>query len=501
MPAKYDVLVCGVWHETNGFSPIATDISDFREYQYFRGDDLTRYFGGTNTEIGGMLNGAVEHDLTIIPSRFAGALPSGPVATQALEEILSDIESDIRSAAALDGILLVLHGAMVSESYLEADRFFAQRIRDVCGPELPIVATFDSHANLSPGLIDAVDVLIGYDTLPHTDMADRGCEAARIMANLLSTSSRPYHSFEKLPLLSTPQMQATDDRPMFEVMRACRDLEAKGDLLTCSVALGFPYADVPHLGMSVLAYSFDRDTCAAATSELATLIWKSRHDFIPSLLSPDEAIQKIGADDRGPVVLLEPSDNVGGGAPGDGTHLLSCLVANRVSRCAITIWDPEAVGAAGLYSEGDDYFEGEIGGKSHPLSGSPVLVRAQVKFFDQLSYNRDQAYMKGQPIDLGLCALLDSNGLLILLTTNRLMPFDTMHLRLAGIVPEELKAICLKCGSNWKSVFGTMASDHYYVDTPGICPAVITRGDFTRLTRPYFPLDLEANWEAAAHHD
>jgi microcystin degradation protein MlrC len=489
----FRVAFGGAWHETNSFSPTATDLSSFRRYQYLEGLEIAEHFKGTNSEIGGMLDGAEQLDLVLVPTVFAGALPSGMVARDAFAFIANRITESFAAAMPLDGVLLALHGAMVAEGAEQADAALVGRVRRAVGPDVPIVATFDSHANLSPAIVEATDLLIGYDTLPHIDMADRGREAATLLHRLMSGEGRPHAVFRKLPLLTVPQMQATISQPMVDIMRECHATERQSGIWTASVALGFPYCDVPQLGMAVLVYGANADGAEAAADGLAGALWARRAEFLPTLLSPEEAVRQAMAADRGPVLLIEPADNVGGGAPGDGTTIAAALVAAQAERAVVTIWDPATAAAAADIGVGA-VFTGKVGGRTIPLHDQPLSLSGTVMFTGRVRYRRDKAYYHGQEIDLGEVAVIEVSGTRIILTTERLMPFDTMHLRLVGIEPEAMQVIALKCGSNWSASFGDIAASAIYVDTPGICSSNLDRIPLTRLREKTFPQHPDAEW-------
>jgi microcystin degradation protein MlrC len=475
------VLFGGIWHETNSFCPLRTDLDAFRRFALVEGDALLTAYQDTNTEIGGFVDEARRQDLELVPTLFAGAVPSGLVDRAALNHLTEATVARARQPA-VDGVLFAIHGAMVADGVDEADAYVLQRLRDAIGIDTPLVVTFDLHGNISRALVEAADVLVGYDTLPHVDMAERGREATRILRRLLDGAPRPRKAFRKLPMLTVPQMQGTESEPMRGIIAELHRLEQQGSVLTASVAPGFPYTDVPHLGMAVLAYG---DGANAVADNLATLIWSRREQFRPYLLSPAVAVSRAMAEPCGPVFLTEPADNVGGGAPGDGTTLLTAMAAANAEG-AVVIWDPAAAAAASAGIGGR--FRGEIGGRTLPLHGPPFALDGRVTFAGPVAYRRDAAYMTGQRVDLGLVATVTMGGIKVVLTTERAMPFDTLHLRCAGILPEQERIISLKCGSNWRVAFGDMAAAQYYVDTPGICTSNIERLPLTRLHGSYFPL-------------
>ena len=486
---KPRVLVGGVWHETNSFSPVPTDLDAFRRFLIADGPGMAEALGGTNTEIGGMLEAGAEAGFDIIPAGWAGAVPSGMVTRAALDTIVAMLVA----AATLrpDGVLIALHGAMVAEGIDEADAYVVQVLRDAVGPDIPIVCTIDYHANVSAALVAAADVLIGYDTLPHIDMAERGREAAAVMARLLAGAPRPAKAFRKLPLLTVPQMQGTAEAPMRDLMALTHRLEAGPDLLTASIIVGFPYCDVPQLGLSVLAYGTEAAASHAADT-IADAIWRRRADFKPALLAPAAAVAAAVRANRGPIFLVEPADNVGGGAPGDGTDLLRALLAADAQDAACVIWDPAAAAEAARIGVGGRY-RGPIGGHSMAGQGA-VQIDGAITFAGEVRYRRDASWMTGQPANMGLVATIRAGGVAIIVSTERTMPFDTLHLRLPGINPISTKMITMKCGSAWSTAFGDIAVGHTYVDTPGICTSNLERLAFTRLPHPFYPLDPETAW-------
>ena len=414
---------------------------------------------------------------------------------EALDHIVDALvagTAPVAEAPPVAGVLLALHGAMVAEGIDEADAHVVQRLREAVGPDIPIVCTIDYHANVSTALVEAADVLIGYDTLPHIDMGERGREAAMVMGRLLAGMPRPAKAFRKLPLLTVPQMQGTNEAPMRELMALCHRLEAEPGLLTCSVVVGFPYCDVPHLGLSVLAYGAPGEAERAADT-LAAAVWGQRAAFRPALLAPAAAVAAAVGANRGPIFLVEPADNVGGGAPGDGTMLLRALIDGGAEDAVCVMWDPIAAAAAARIGVGGT-FRGGIGGRTLALHGAAVEVEGRVTFAGEIRYLRDSSWMTGQPANMGLVATIRVGGVSVIVTTERTMPFDTLHLRLAGVEPERARMISMKCGSAWATAFATMAAGHAYIDTPGICTSNLERMPYTSLPHPFYPLDPATTW-------
>lgn len=486
------ILVTGVWHETNTFSAVPTDLAAFEAYQYRVGGEVLSHHEGTNTEIGGMMEQAGRHDFRLLPALSTGAVPSGLVTAEAFAHIVEETCRRAAANAPFDGALVALHGAMCAAGAADADAIYLARLREVLGPGCPVVATFDIHANLSPALFDLAEVLVGYDTYPHVDMAERGREAAAVLARTLEQGERPHKAFRKLPLLTAPQVQATGEPPMRDAIAVLHEAERAPGLWSASLAVGFPYADVPQLGVAVVAYGDHAGAVEGAADRVADAVWSRRHELVPALLPPSAAVAEALDAATGPVVLVDGADNVGGGAPGDGTVLLAELLA-AAAAAVVVIWDPQAAAEAAALGE-RGRFQGPVGGKSDDQHGPPVALDGTIEFAAPVEYRRESTYMTGLPVDLGQVAIVRSGDLRVVLTEQRVMPFDSNHLRVLGIVPEEQKIIVVKSAIAWRAAFGAIAARHIDVDTPGICASNLANFDYTAGGAALFPLDPEARW-------
>jgi microcystin degradation protein MlrC len=163
----------------------------------------------------------------------------------------------------------------------------------------------------------------------------------------------------------------------------------------------------------------------------------------------------------------------------------------RAPSATVVLWDPEAAARACELGVGRN-FHGLVGARTLPLNGNPQTVFGKIAFAGPVVYRRDGTYMTGQRVDLGPTAVIDANGIKIVVTSERAMPFDTEHLRSAGIEPENERILTIKCGSAWAQAFGTIASAHLYVDTPGICSSSVERMPYLRLDKRFYPLDPTA---------
>ena len=501
----FRIAAAQISHETNVFSAVPTDMAAFRRSGFTidpRTIDLDR---NTNSAFGGFFAGAEEQGFDLIPLASVWATPSGLVTRAAFDELVETLTSGIRAAAPIDGVLLALHGAMVSEDDLDADGALLDRVRAVIGSGIPIVATLDLHANISERMVAAADLLIGYETYPHVDMADRGREAAGMMTRLLAGEVRPVSSLKKPPMLPTSQRMTTDREPMLTLINRGRAAMADVRVLDVTIAGGFPPADVEEAGFSILVTTNDnRELADRIASDIALEAWNRREDFLGGVSTFDEAAEIITArlPDAKAIVLVDIGDNPWTGGPGDSAELVSFLLANDVANAAVAlIADAESVArcvAAGVGAPIDL----TLGGKTDGLHGAPLETRARVKLISDGVYTNAGPMMAGVTVDLGPSVVIEigARGLRVLLTTRAETPIDVNVFLRHGIDPTMLSVIGLKGKGHFRAAFEPLASRVILVEGPGITGADLARLPFARIRRPIWPLDPEAIWSESTIH-
>ena len=487
------IAIGGIWHETNTFASDVTRYRDFESYQFALEQELIDLYSNTNTELGGMISESNKFGIDPVPTLFAAAVPSGIIEQDSFLRLVDELTELIRKSLPLDGVALALHGAAAAEHFDDADAYILERVRQVVGNQIPIVATFDYHANLSESMVQSASALIGYDTYPHVDMADRGMESVRLISRLIKDKSTLRCAFRKLPLLTSPLKQQTDVAPMLEVMQRLHELESNPAITCASVAMGFPYSDVAHLGASVVVYGHDTAAVNCGANSIATQLWDARLEFHDDILSVEESVRMAAASAQFPVVIVEPADNIGGGSAGDGTGVLRELLKSRADRSVIVVCDPETVEQAEQAGVGE-HFVAKIGGKSDDQHGAPVEAKVVVKSISDGEYVHKGSYMTGYITSMGRTALVESDGVQIVLTSKRSMPFDAEQLRCLGIEPEEQKIIVVKAAIAWKAAYGDIARRVLIVDTPGVCAAELSRLKYRKRPQPLYPLEQDTNY-------
>lgn len=465
------VAIGGLYHETNTFVSAPTKLADFQAYQFFEGADLFE-LKSTRSEIGGFLVACEDQAWQVQPALFAAALPSGPVRDEDYANLSDRLIDGLVRDGTPDAVLLCLHGAMATESGGDADGELLGRVAQAVGPDVPIVATLDLHSNTSDAMAARVDALVAYDTYPHVDMYDRGYEAAGVLKEVMLKGSRRAVVHRKAGLVTAPQVQYTGTGPMRTIMQHVHQMEAQSGALI-SVTQGFPYADTDCLGMSVLVSSSDH----LAAQEIAALAVKEiqchADDFAFSALSVEAAVDRA-LNLEGPVVLVDSADNVGGGAPGDGTAILREWLRRDGKGLVVALTDPASVALASSAGVGSELTL-EVGGKTDRRHGEPVPLKCRVRLISDGRYVHRGSYNNGFVTQMGRSAVVEASGNVILLTERRVMPFDAQQLFSVGISPAYCHALVVKSAIAWRAAYGEIAKEVIEVDSPGVCTANLHR--------------------------
>jgi microcystin degradation protein MlrC len=325
---------------------------------------------------------------------------------------------------------------------------------------------------------------------PHVDTFERGREAAFFLRDAAEGRITPVTHVEALPMLLPGAPTAAG--PAARVNAACAEQRRRAGLLECAFFHGFPYADAPHAGAAVVATA-DRDRALArdAARAVAGLVWELRESFRPETLSCDEAITRALACPGRPVVINETSDNPGGGAPGDGTHLLRALVARGVTgACFGIIADPETARRAHAAGVGAK-LDVELGGKTDPLHGPPLRALAEVTHLSNGRFT-SRAMLAGVELNLGPMARLRVAGVDVLVSSRAQQVFDPEPFRLHGLEPARCEIVALKSSHHFRAGFESLAAAIVTADPPGLTTQRIESFARSRTRRPIWPLDREA---------
>lgn len=488
-------IVTGTFsHETNTFSNIPTTMAEFAKQSILHGEEIPRRFRGTNAIEAAFLDAAAEHGFELIWTVYGSAIPGGPVSREAYEYFSGHLCEGIQAAGKIDGVLLHLHGAMVTDALDDGEGHVLEAIRRLVGPTIPIVTTLDLHANMTPRMIRNCTALTGYDTYPHVDMYERAREAADILVRIIRQGLRPTMALSCPALLTPLQTQVTTrDTPMQRLMHLVHRLEDDPRVVSIAAFGGFPFADIEPAGFSCVVVT---DNDPALAERLATQVTAAAlaegQNWLVHPTPPEEAVRRAMAAARGPVILADIADSGAGGTAGDATVTFKTLLdlgARHAAVCSIS--DQEAIDAclaAGVGAEVSLL----VGGKRDRLHGDPVPVTGTVRLMHAGSFVREGPMNRGVLQTVGRCVVLEiggPGGIELLLTEHRAHPNDLQYFRAFGIEPTQRQILVLKSAAHYRAAFEPIASEVIEVDAPGITSPRLERYPYKHIRRPIYPLD------------
>jgi microcystin degradation protein MlrC len=481
------VAVIGLSHESNTFLPTLTEWADFEVH---RGGSVIERRSGSHHEIAGFLDGVSEERLEPVPVFDAVATPSGTITAPTFRRLVEDLLIELRRVGPCDGVLAAAHGAAVAEDIADADGWWLAAVRREVGPGIPIVATADAHANLTPAMLAATDALITYRTNPHLDTHQRGLEAAALLARTLSGEVRPVAAGAYPPLAINILQQDPSSPPCLPSYELAAEMRTRPGILAVSIALGFPYADVPEVGTSFSVVA-DGDAGLAADSadELARELLARRDDFRPHLIAPARALD-LAAAAIPPVLLLDMGDNVGGGSAADGTTLAALIVARGGPSSFVSLYDPAAAALAHERGVGGSA-RFSLGGHTDALHGPPLHIDARVRSLHEGRFVEPEVrHGGGDRYDMGATAILDTDvGLTVQVTSRRIPPFSLGQLTSCGLDPGEFHILVAKGVHAPVPAYSPVCRTVIRADTPGSTAADMAALPFHRRRVPLFPLE------------
>jgi microcystin degradation protein MlrC len=485
------IAIGAIAHESSSFTPVVTPYEAFSVYSrgLLRGGEVIDGHRGVNTGAGGFIAGAEAHKFELVPLMWTFAEPSGPVETDAWRRLKSEFLDRLAEALPVDGVLLDLHGAMVIEDIEDGEGDLLAGVREVIGNGPPVIATLDLHGNITQQMCDAATVLIPCDNYPHTDFMERGLEAAAMIAGTLRGEVHPVMAWRQLPMLWTGG-QYTGRQPFDSIIARVHELEDQPGILTASVAPGFPWADIYDAGSSVIVVADgDSDLASREAEALGQWIFDQRDKFLPDLESWGDVLSSVGAADRWPVVIGDPQDNPGGGAPGDSVGMLKAFLdAGLTNALIVTVCDPEVVDIAQQAGERAEITV-DIGGKSAPEQGPPVHATAIIERLLDLRFEITGPMYTGMVQDFGAAALLRIGGVHVAVVTHRLQVFDLTGPRMLGFDPESLSWIGVKSANHFRGAYEPIAGSVHRVAFPAQHRFDPRKHTYTRIRRPIWPLD------------
>lgn len=473
--------------ETNTFGPMPTGLASFKDRGYFPAGQhpnwLTIYSGPLWAA---RLRGKV-HGWDLVEGLVAAAQPSGTTTRHAYETLREELLADLRAALPVDMVVLGLHGAMVADGYDDCEGDLLQRVRALVGPDVVVGAELDPHNHLTSEMTDSADLLIAFKEYPHTDILERGLELVDLCAAMVEKKIKPVVAVVDCDMIVTIH---TSREPARSFVDRLQSLEGKGSVLSISISHGFSWGDVPGMGTKLLVYTDgDQLKADALARQLADELIAMRDGLTVRYPDIDTSLDEALAFDGGPVVMADGADNPGGGAASDSTFILRRMVERGIGSAAIgPIWDPAAARIAFEAGVGARLAM-RIGGKISPLSGDPMDLMCTVK---AVQANLVMTGLSNSPVPMGDCALVEANGIEIVLITLRNQAMGTDLFTQLGCDLAAKKIIVVKSSQHFYASFSKVAKHVIYAGAPGAVTLDLSTLPYVKVQRPKWPLDTAA---------
>ena len=492
------LLIAMMKHETNTFSPVPTPLARFGNGPGpLYGDAAIRAYRGTGTGLGAYLDLARREGAEIVLPIAAGAPPSGPVEDDAYAEITDRICA-AAAEGGFDGIMLDLHGAMVTRSLEDGEGQFLKRLRAI-DPNTPIAVALDMHANLYDEIIANATVVAGYRTYPHIDTYETALLAGEILLRAVRGEIRPVMAWGNVPMLPHVMRQGTDDHPNKELQHRCATMTAEG-ALAASLFTGFPHADISNAGLSaVVVTDGDRVLSERLRDELLDRAWVERDAFVYQIEPLPDSVARARAlpapsPGEGPIILLDHYDNCASGGTMDTTVVLAEILRQGLEDvAAFAIYDPEAVRqaiAAGIGARVTLSIGGKIAMPAIPAPSPALSVTGTVKTISNGHYKNRGPMGRGVQMDMGPSVVLDTGPVEIVLISRHVEPSDLNCFLSLGIDPMQKRYVMLKSRIHWRAGLGKVAKAVVDCAGVGVCTSDYGQLDFKKVRRPIYPLDL-----------
>jgi microcystin degradation protein MlrC len=506
------IAVLGFSLESNGFAPVAMR-ADFEESYLLAGDRLAADIRAPNPRCDGTLIGFTEDmdaagPWEMVPIVVARTSPSGPVDQGFFDELAAQMREGLTSAGKLDGVYISEHGAAAATGDPDPDGTVFAMVRAVAGPDVPVIATLDLHANVSARMVEETDLLIAFLTNPHVDQHERGREAARAMRELLG-GRKTARAFVKLPIMPPSVTLLSNEgpgpRPYGDLIRLGQK-SVDGVVMNVSICAGFYLTDSPKSGMSVVVTTRgDQHRADELASDLAQRAWDDRRRYVPSLISVEEATRRMLAVSRdpsaSPLCFADTADNPGGGGRGNTTDILRSFIEAGVRGVAFGIFnDPALAAEAHQRGEGAKFTARFNRDETHPQS-KKLQADAEVVTISAGTLVGKRAANRARTIILGPSARLrigGEGGIEVVVVGIRQQITDPAVLEHFGIDVGRLRGVVVKSRGHFRAAFGEFFEDAQIleIDAPGLTTQGLHNLPYRNIPRPMYPLDPEMKWKA-----
>lgn len=494
---KKRVAVASFEFEGNDFAPSVHGRELFAPYAY--GADMLSAVQGSPVAVSGGIEVIVEHGFEPVPLLIAKGGSGGRVEPAFYREVTDAIVRLVAQSGPLDGVYLALHGAMATAGVPDPEGELLARIRAVVGPQVPVAASLDLHANLTPLMAQEATVLVGYENYPHDDAYTTGKRAAELLCRTIKGEIAPVMRIARLNMLVQIAGSCTrePEGPLARVKKRAREMEAAG-LLSASYFTVQPWLDDDQALNTTLAIADGNAVLAQdAANQLADLMWRLRDDFDVPLYPVEDAVSHALRSSPRPVLLADTADCIGGGAEGDAVYVLSALLDGApAAKSAVQIVDAEVAALAHRAGVGAR-IDTTVGFRRDPRYGAPIAVQADVLSLHDGQFSYAGGHLAGLGGSMGPTAVLRIGAVHVLVASIPTYEYGDEQFRACGMDPDTFDIVVLKNGMNFRNL--VKPTTHWMlIDSVGSTSGNLASLAWQHRKQAFWPKDRDlSSWQSA----
>lgn len=476
------VFCASVATECNTFSPLRAAFADFAQSFYAPPGQHPETPTLCSAIFPALRRRARAGEIELIEGTATWAEPGGTVNAPTWDRLREEVLDQLRAALPVDAVILGLHGAMIADNCIDCEGELIEAVRLIVGPDTKIGVSFDPHSHLSAKRHENADIITVFKEFPHTDFVEVGEACVELTLRAARGEITPVTSVFDVRMID---VLPTSRAPMRGFVDRMLELERTGRALSVSAIHGFMAGDSPDLGAKIIVITDnDRAASDSLAQDLGMELFSFRGTAKPEFLTARDALDQAMAADEGPVVIADVWDNPGGGVAGDSTIILREAIQMGLRDIAFgTIWDPMAVRLCHAAGKGAT-LPLRFGGKTSHAAGEPMDAKVTVKHIE-----KDAVQSFGSSVvPLGDCAVIEAHGIEIVLNSNRAQAFSPDLFTNLGIDIATKQALVVKSTNHFHGAFAEVSPLILYAAVDGPYPSDPRLTDYTRLTRPIWPI-------------
>ena len=489
---KKRIFVCRINQESNSFNPVVMTYEDFASMGIYEGEEIVVKNGNGGVVLQGTIDGLLtDNDIELIGGVAMTAISSGGVIDDSVKTrfIQSNIEK-MQRAGRLDGVVVSLHGAMLTDKSDDACGDILQAIRLAVGQDCIISASFDLHANITEKIMQNADIVCGYQAYPHLDLYETGYRSAKLLLDRLN--GKPLKTVRvSIPMIAPAHAYTTTSGKLLALTNRAKSFVQSGEIADYTIFQAQPWLDVKEFATTVVVVAEDEEVAKRVATDLAEEEFDIRHDLLGMpLLSVEAVIDKALKNKSGkPIILVDSADSPNAGACGDSAFVVQKLLPYKDElRCAVAVLDKKAVEQAFALGVGGvaDFW---LGATIAPKISKPVLVQgAKVRSLHDGNYFFYGPQERGVERSAGKTAVLQVGKMLIHIAEQGARG-DVAFYRSFGIEVEFCDLVSVKACTSFRAGYTAIAHEICNADTLGSAGGVLNDLPYEKRPTPMFPFE------------